>query len=336
MRRFILLLFSSVIVSPAFAQDIHFSQFFNAPVTISPSNTGNFDGDWRVTANYRQQWKRIDGNPYVTQAIGFEKQFYLYTENLSGGLMVIQDKSAESLKVLKIQLSGGYHKRIGIHRLHGGITAGFVNKTINPNAETFPNQFNWDQGQFDNTIPNQEANLTDQLSYLDFNLGGGYNTKIKKWEPYLSLAAFHINTPKESFNNNAFRLKMRKVLNVGTIWQFKPKVALEPMVFLMGTTKASDLLVGGNVHYKLQSPNPYQKTSIYAGVFFRDGMDRNWDAFFLTGGIRFKEYTFGVSYDYNVSDLHTATDHRGAFELSFNYTALSTRLKKTIIPCDRY
>ncbi|MGZ3910129.1 MAG: type IX secretion system membrane protein PorP/SprF, partial [Flavisolibacter sp.] len=37
-------------------QDIHFSQFFEAPLLRNPSLAGIFTGDIRVQAVYRDQW----------------------------------------------------------------------------------------------------------------------------------------------------------------------------------------------------------------------------------------------------------------------------------------
>ena len=51
------------------AQDIHFSQFFNAPYAQSPANIGQFDGDYRAGAIYRQQWRSVT-TPYSTFGIG--------------------------------------------------------------------------------------------------------------------------------------------------------------------------------------------------------------------------------------------------------------------------
>ena len=42
-----------------FAQDIHFSQFFEAPVLRNPSLAGIYTGDTRVQAVYRDQWNSV-------------------------------------------------------------------------------------------------------------------------------------------------------------------------------------------------------------------------------------------------------------------------------------
>ncbi|HEY0730959.1 MAG TPA: type IX secretion system membrane protein PorP/SprF, partial [Chitinophagaceae bacterium] len=51
------------------AQDLHFSQFFNSPLTTNPANTGFIpDGDYRIGINYRNQWSSIMTVPYKTMS----------------------------------------------------------------------------------------------------------------------------------------------------------------------------------------------------------------------------------------------------------------------------
>src|SRR6267378_6675680 len=109
------------------AQDIHFSQFYASPLSLSPANTGNFNGDWRIMGNYRTQWKEVT-KPYVTNSIGFDRQFYLFNEKFSGGLFLINDKSGGNLNVMKICGSGAYHRKIARNELHAGIQLGYVSK----------------------------------------------------------------------------------------------------------------------------------------------------------------------------------------------------------------
>ncbi len=42
-----------------FSQDLHFSQFFEAPLLRNPSLAGIFIGDYRVQGVYRDQWNSI-------------------------------------------------------------------------------------------------------------------------------------------------------------------------------------------------------------------------------------------------------------------------------------
>lgn len=332
-NRYFLLFAAGLLVCQVKAQDIHFSQYFNAPLTVSPSNTGNYDGDWRVMGIYRSQWKRID-KPFVTNSIGADKNFYVFNQRISGGILIINDKSAGTLNVQKILVSGAYHKELDIHNFHGGLQLGRVSKSIRPSEETYPNQFNRATGLFDPELPSGETQLQESLSYFDINIGGGYHIKLDKFTPFISLALFHVNTPKESFINDN-KLKSRKAINIGAMYDVNQNFSVEPGFLLMTTAKANEFLLGSNLHYKLD-PNPVSFTSVYAGIHYRDGINRISDAYFLTAGVKYKSYTVGISYDRNISDLSIATDHRGAFEISFIYQALKTRLQKIEIPCDRY
>ena len=48
-----------------FAQDLHFSQFYAAPLNANPGNTGAINADIRVYSLYRMQWFTVT-NPYKT------------------------------------------------------------------------------------------------------------------------------------------------------------------------------------------------------------------------------------------------------------------------------
>src|SRR5260221_14089349 len=53
------------------SQDIHFSQFFNAPLSRNPALAGIFTGDVRVQGVYRGQWNSVT-NAYKTGSLDAE------------------------------------------------------------------------------------------------------------------------------------------------------------------------------------------------------------------------------------------------------------------------
>src|SRR5215472_9700368 len=60
-----------------YAQDLHFSQWFNSPLTTNPANTGFIpDADYRLGANYRNQWSAIMAQPYRTMSIWGDAQIF--------------------------------------------------------------------------------------------------------------------------------------------------------------------------------------------------------------------------------------------------------------------
>src|SRR6202051_3032299 len=59
------------------AQDLHFSQWFNAPLLTNPANTGFIpDADYRLGANYRNQWSSIMAEPYKNMSIWGDAQVF--------------------------------------------------------------------------------------------------------------------------------------------------------------------------------------------------------------------------------------------------------------------
>jgi type IX secretion system PorP/SprF family membrane protein len=326
---------ASLIASSVSGQDIHFSQYYASPLSLNPANTGNYDGDWRLMNSYRQQWKSIK-EPFVTNAIAYDRNFYVLNENISGGLIFINDKSGgANLTVNKVFLSAAYHKAINGHKLHIGYQVGYVQKNISLAGVTFPDQYDRNIGQFNAQLPNNETFNGEQLSYVDMNIGAIYGRRIGRFDLEAGLAFFHFNYPKETFFKPGNSLISRKLMHFSAKFDVTEKIFLQPRILLMGTTKTTDYLAGSNIGYRI-AENKATIKSIFAGILFRNGISRNNDAFIAIAGINFKAFDLGFSYDYNVSDLNIATNYMGGFEISFIYTGINTVLKKISIPCDRY
>ena len=51
------------------AQDIHFTQFTYAPLSVSPAQTGLFEGTYRIGGLYRSQWNSGVKNGYQTPVL---------------------------------------------------------------------------------------------------------------------------------------------------------------------------------------------------------------------------------------------------------------------------
>src|SRR5258705_7917997 len=79
------------------AQDLHFSQWFNSPLVTNPANTGFIpDADYRLGANYRNQWSSVMSVPYKTiSAFADAQVFRDRLENgwLGLGGMILNDKA---------------------------------------------------------------------------------------------------------------------------------------------------------------------------------------------------------------------------------------------------
>lgn len=317
------------------AQDIHFSQFWASPLLLNPANTGNFDGDFRVAAIYRDQWRSIS-NPFVTYAGSFDRLFRIREEKLGGGIAVFNDAAGiGDLNATKAFISLAYHKDVNNNTLRVGYQIGFVNKRIQRNRLSFPDQFNDETGYFDPRLPNTEGQVEEKLNSLDMGIGIGWGHRLENFTSDLGLGFYHINKPKESFLGTDERLRMRMVFSGSGHWDMTEKVFLMPNVLLMEQSRAINFELGSNVGYRLPE-NKIKAKAIYGGLFFRDGFPANFDALIGVVGMMIGRFNAGVSYDVNLSDLTAATNYKGAFEISLIYIAPTVKLDKIQIPCDRF
>lgn len=323
----------------AVAQDIHLSQFYNSDLLLNPAKTGDFDGDYRITANYRNQWREIS-NPISTYLVGFDKGFHYYTHEFDGGILVARDEFGGFQTVTtKVLLSAAYAYTYKEHNFRGGLQTGMVFNKTNLDNQTFPDQWNFNPGPnqtgfFDPNIPNMENSLNPANNYLDINAGVQWSKKYKKIQPKIGFAANHINRPKNSyFSTFTERLRARKVVHAEMNYIINEKTILQPKLLFMWTTKANDMVLGTNVRHALKNKSI---TSIYWGAHYRHGVMRLVDAVIPTVGLKYKKFDLGFSYDVNVSSLSNGTKRKSSLEFSLIYIAASSKTRYITIPCERY
>lgn len=324
-----------LIVSKAFSQDVHFSQYNLSPLTLNPANTGNFKGDIRFFGNYRTQWRALSQG-YNTFSVGGDANLFPKNINVGVGMFALNDLSAENLAVTKLMPSAAIHLKAAGFKFHFGVQPGVVIKTIDFYKHSFPEQLNWNTGKFDNTLPNTEPNVAQRFVYFDANAGTFISRKFGKIEPGIGFSVFHINQPRESFlGNSKNKLPIRQAYNLDLKWQIKQAALLHFYSLYGYTTKTSDWVSGVNIEY-IMSKDAFFTNSVYAGFMWRDGFKRNPDAAIFTAGLTLANYTFGFSFDLTQSQLKTSVNSQGAYELAIIYRTKSTRLTRKIVPCDRF
>jgi type IX secretion system PorP/SprF family membrane protein len=316
------------------AQDIHFSQYYASPMSLNPAETGFFAGNWRFTNNYRTQWSAI-GIPFNTVSAGFDKPFKLKKSVFGLGVFFVNDKSGSSeLTVNKLFISGNFIKTFNeIHTFGFGLQIGYVVKTFALNGLTVPSQFNTETGIYDIELPNNIDAWDENINYADINLGVNYSGKFGKMTPQGGIALFHINNPKESFLRTDNKLPMRLVFNASLEIPIKENIYIKPNLLTMYHKKAGDWVIGALGYYILPTGSLINKA--FGGLHTRTSLS-NFDALIFTGGVNVYGFDVGLSYDVNISKLRTATNSRGAFEISIIYKDITQTLTKIALPCDRY
>lgn len=321
------------------AQDIHFTQWMFSPLNLNPGETGRFDGDYRIVGNFRSQWAAVMEKQYRTVGVSYDQIFKVYNQEFSAGLTFANDQSSiGDLMQNKLQLSLGYSKSLGGHLLSGGVQMGLLHKGIDPNAYTYPVQWDMTQGEFSNTggIGNGE-NFTQTNDYMfDLNFGVGWSKQISdKIMPEIGVAFFHINTPEESFLGDKNDLTLRHVYNLRVNYKLSDRFVIAPNLLYMYQIKGQDMVIGALGKMKIEQ-NKAKIDQVFAGLNFRDGFNRNYDALNMIVGAKRMEWQVGLSYDINVSDLSSVSHYRGAFEISVIYIAKSSKPSIYIVPCDLF
>ncbi|MFK8038096.1 MAG: PorP/SprF family type IX secretion system membrane protein [Crocinitomicaceae bacterium] len=325
-----------IFVIPLFlwSQDLHLSQFYSNKMSLNPALSGNYEGKFQFTGNYRSQWSEV-GIPLNTVFIAFDKKFFFYTDEFSIGILFNDDQYAGfNQKVNKLLLNANYTKRLGKHKISAGIQIGAILRSTNFANQTFPNQWVYQTGEFDDNVNNGEADLAASQIFMDASLGLVWNRKFRKINPILGFTLFHINRPKDTYNEIFVeRLRMRKAFFGELNWQASSTVIIEPKLLYMWTTKTQDLVIGAN--FKKQFNSKVLK-NVYAGTFMRSGFGRNIDAIIPTIGMTIQRFDLGFSYDINISEISQTNSQKTSLEWSLIYTAPIYNPSKLSIPCDRY
>ena len=317
------------------SQDIHFSQYYASPLSLNAAFTGMYDGDWRVMGNYRTQWRAIS-DPFNTISLGYDRQFYLYSQKFSGGIYFVNDKSGGiNLNVNKLYFSGAYHKDWNYHEFHVGIQLGWVFKSVDENKMTLPNQYDNTTGNFNSSLFSGEQSSFEDINYPDINIGFGWSRKMYNLDFFAGLSLHHIFYPKETFTKYDNYLHMRMGLQGGVRYDFNEKFYIIPYVNIQYHREAKEVMLGSSFGYKLAKQS-YGIKDLFIGTHLRNTIATELDAVIFVVGVNLENIYVGVSYDINISNLSTATANRGALEFALIYTGMNTNMIKTAIPCNRY
>lgn len=306
----------------SYAQDLHFSQYFNSPLLVNPANTGFApDVDYRIGINNRNQWASITPYPYTTMSAWGDVQLFNNRFENSwaglGGALLRDAAGSGALTSTKGFASVAYHQLVGLNSLvSGGFNIGFVNKRINFSTLTFDNQ--WNGKFFDIAIPSGEQFAFNSVTYLDVQAGLNY-AYFPSEKAYLNIgfSAMHLNRPRESFFSNKvsdtriqprFTMFINGSFKVNDVWIVNPNV----YVSKMGT--AYEIVSGLNAHYNLTGDGNSQ---LIAGLYVRLK-----DAFIPMIGYQWNDLAITVNYDATNSTLAIYNQTQGAYELSIVKTGL--------------
>lgn len=310
-------------------QDYHFSQFFAAPITYNPAAAGAFEGDFRSTVNYRNQYSALS-EPFRTMAFTADMPIKLtddaFDKNFLGvGLHVISDNSGTlNFNTLHIAGSVSYALDLGgtntnPNYIAFGLQAAYMQRSLDFNAATWENQ--WIGTGFNPGLASGES-YAGMMSEDNIVLGAGatWFKSIDDDTRLLIGASFlNANAPRVELIGEESAL-FRKVVAHGGMSITAPggNVTYLPNVFVMFQGPNRIIDVGGEVEFSLWDRTQFtdfrNNLSTNAGAYYRYQ-----DAIYFVGRVNYYDFSLGISYDFTTSGLSRGNNGQGGVELVLGY-----------------
>lgn len=316
----------------SFAQDIHFSQFYMSPFTQNPAFTGALYG-MSAQVNYKEQWKSV-GTPYKTIAAAYDVSFQKKKKAkafYAAGINFFSDKAGDSkMGTTQANLSGACQVYIDRYtKVGGGLQVGYAQRSVDYTELQWGNQF--DGMAYNPSLSSRENLGAASYSYPDvaagvvwtYNNSAGMKRVVENNElkANLGMSLFHISQPKYSFIGNNEKLHMKFVMH-GNVLLSVPysNLGFVPGFMYYRQGPASELFAGSLIRFRLKQKGKYNRNKT-SSAFSMGAFYRAKDAAIIALLLEYSNYTVGMSYDVNTSNLKTASTNRGGFEITIRFVA---------------
>lgn len=290
--------------------DPHFSQYYAYPMWLNPALTGVMDGDYRITAIYRNQWGNI-ANAFSTPGISAD---FVTAKNVNLGVNIMNQRTN----------SGGYNYltaygsmsytgvRFGDHQVAMGMSLGFINRRFDPSKFTLGDQWSPTTGAGGLGSSNEVLNKTAAFGFdagagiLYYDAGAG-----KKANLFLGFSAFHLTQPQDPFisGNDIGRMPIRYTAHGGVKLNVSEGVSFTPNLLYMRQGSAEEKVVGASSQLRVN-----ETTDFIVGLNYRIQ-----DAVSPYIGVYHKNLVIGASYDVNSSQLAKVAGNANSFEISLTF-----------------
>lgn len=324
MKKNILLILALMLSGELFSQDIHFSQFYDSPLNMSPALAGMDNSYARANINYRSQWSAF-GKPFQTFAGSYDMPF-LKGKNknafLGGGINLFHDKAGNT-GLTKFLVGGNLSSilRVGSSSYFSmGLNGTYNQRSINLANVRWDSQFNGTA--YDPSVASGENSGGLNKSFFDIGAGLAYSysssaSDIASNDDFtllISGGAFHLNRPDQgltSIDKTNMRFSGLMKMHIGIKGS---KIAFEPIVAYMKQGGLSEIDFGMLARYKLKSGSEHTTLSSESAITF-GACYRLKDALYPIIGYEFGNYGIGISYDINLSSLTPYSQSKGGFEI---------------------
>lgn len=314
-------------------QDVHFSQFHNAPLVLNPAQAGDIHGDQRLSLMHRSQWRSV-GSPFRTHAMSYDVPLFrgrMGGRYLGIGIGAFSDRAGTTrFGDTQANLSIAYALRAGRSSLVAfGLQGGYGQRSATLNDMRWDSQYNG--AGHDPTRPSGEVFGDRTASFID--LGAGVLAKGGEEGPFAwrtGASVFHLHQPVVALNGELDdRLLRRYVVHAelefeGRRWTWRPQA------YVAQQGGSRELVYGALVHRRLGVDSRF--TDHRTSNAIRLGCLHRWgDA--VVPMLQFeyhRKLVAGISYDVNVSRLRTSTAMRGGMEVSVQWVGVFSDKRVTL------
>jgi type IX secretion system PorP/SprF family membrane protein len=342
MRKNILIIAMIIWVVQANAQDIQFSQYYQAPLYLNPGFTG-ITPQQRVVFNNRVQWPNLP-QAFTTYAASYD----IFVEELRSGfgMLLTTDKMGSAgwqtstfnvLYSFKVRLT---EKLV----FSPGLVFGYGTHGIDQTKLRLGDGLEFERdGEYYSVDPDQ-GKLGKQ-NYFDVGTGFVFYSR----SIWLGAAFHHLNKPNLSLLGDVSRLPIKTTIHGGAKINLSgggPRGSSGRIDYL---TPSFIIRTQGPSFSQMDFGVNYHIDPVSVGVWYRGkpvlfdesvigGIQQ--DALILSLGLYFKNFNIGYSYDFTISEMQTASG--GAHEISFMYefaskpASRSVKKKYKLIPCPTF
>lgn len=311
------------------AQDVHFSQFYEAQLYQNPALAGLFTGDVHVQALFRNQWTSIS-TPYQTGYFSGEYKLPVGVQNdyiTLGGQVLYDQAGTAALITTIVEPAINYMKSLNEDKetyLSVGFMGGFTQRRIDESKITTDYQYD-NPGSY-----NGENFATTSTTYLDGAAGISFSTALgpdNQDHLYAGVSYDHFNKPKSSFyNDQTVELQPKWIFSAGVKLHISDETFAEFHADHMEQGPYRETMAGGLFSVKFGDPDDPDYV-LGLGAFIR------WQSDFIpVVKWSYRPFTVSLSYDANISTLSVASQGRGGYELGVSYlafTRMSTSTKNS-------
>lgn len=296
-------------ISATRAQDVHFTRFYDSPLTLNPARAGDFLGTFRLGGifrdqNYNYSHVFITPSAYLDAPIirGFAK-----THWVGAGLSYLQDDAGKAgLKSSDFAFNLAYH--IGLDKnmessISIGASYGLAARSVSDRTKLVFGEF-YTQG----TSEDQNNIADNQVNYKDVNAGIQYTGVVREsGQLRLGFSLNHINRPRYGVaQGSSYRLPMRINLYGTVDMPLTDKVDLIPAAYYSAITNHRQIVLQlmGGLRF-----NPLKGNRLTGGVGYRFG-----DALEFLAGVDLGTFRLGLAYDLTLNPLRPT----GGFEIALS------------------